>query len=111
MDEVDVPRGWPRHPAVDAALVVLVTAVLVVGAIGEAHPTSPANRVTSSGAPVPVPPAWAYALVVVAAGVLLVRRRRPVLALTVSTTAAGAFSLLGYVNGSVLVAPIIALYS
>ena len=111
MAEADVPRGWREHRAVDAALVTVLTVVLVLGAIGEAHPASPANRLTPAGAPVPVPPAWAYGLVVVAGGVLLLRRRRPALTLVVSVAAVGAYSLLGYVNGSALVAPLVALYA
>ena len=111
MDDLDAPRTWRDHPAVDVVLAALVTLTLLVGSYGEAHPTQPSDKVTPTGAPVPVPPAWAFALVVLAGGILVLRRYRPVLTLLVSTGAVTAFSLLGYVNGSVLLAPVLALYA
>src|SRR5581483_11403877 len=51
------------------------------------------------------------ALVVVAGLVLLARRRWPVPVLAVCVAAVTGYSLLGYVNGAVVVAPVIALYA
>jgi signal transduction histidine kinase len=111
MDDLDTPRTWRDHPAVDVVLAALVTLTLLLGSYGEAHPTQPSDKVTPSGAPVPMPPAWALGLVVLAGAILVLRRHRPVLTLLVTTGATAAFSLLGYVNGSVLVAPVLALYA
>jgi signal transduction histidine kinase len=96
---------------VDVVPAALVTLTLLLGTYGEAHPTQASDKVTPSGAPVPVPPAWAFGLVVLAGVILVLRRRRPVLTLLVTTAATAVFSLLGYVNGSVLVAPVLALYA
>ena len=111
MDDLDVPRSWREHPAADVVLAALVTLVLLLGSAGEAHPTQPSDMATPTGVPVPGPPTLAFGLVVLAGGVLVLRRYRPVLTLLVATGATAAFSLLGYVNGSVLVAPVLALYA
>ena len=50
-------------------------------------------------------------LVAVAALVLVWRRRWPVTVLAVSAAAVTIYTLLGYVNGAVLVAPLVALYT
>jgi len=84
-------------------------AVLLLGSYGEMHPKQPKdlqgfphNHIPHSGA--------ALLLVAVACVALGWRRRRPVPALVVSLAAVTTFSLLGYVNGAVLLAPTIALY-
>src|SRR5260370_39498472 len=94
-------RRWRESPAHDIAVAVLLTAVMLAGAYGEAHPTNPADKV-NSGHPVPYTPTAAFLLVIVAGLVLSWRRRYPVAVLAVSATAVVIFSLLGYVNGAAL---------
>src|SRR6202043_1876904 len=94
-------RRWWASPARDIALAVLLTAVMLAGAYGEAHPNQVSDQ-TVSGHPVPHTPTAAFILVVVAGLVLPACRWYPVAVLAVSTTAVAAFSLLGYVNGAAL---------
>jgi signal transduction histidine kinase len=104
---------WRRlaSPAVrDAILAVVVTVLLLLGSYGEGHPGSPSNRARFRNHVVPNP-GPALLLVAVACLVLAWRRRAPVTVLIVSTAAVSAYSLLGFVNGAVLIAPIIALYT
>ena len=88
--------AWPRwrdSPVRDAVLAVVLTAVIVAGAYGEAHPTRVSDQVIS-GHPVPHTPAAAF-LLVVAAGLVLAWRRRypvPVLAASASWSASSACS-------------------
>ena len=96
-------------PARDAALALAVTAALLYGAYGEAHPSTTAYF--HGGHHLPQTPAAAFILVGVACLVLAWRRRWPVAVLGVSVAAAATFTLLGYLNGAVLVAPMIALYT
>jgi MYXO-CTERM domain-containing protein len=106
-------EGWRRWftPQVrDVLLAVAVTVVLLLGSIGEAHPNDAGNKSQFHGHPVPNPGAWLL-LVVVACLALAWRRRHPVAVLAVSTAAVSGYSLLGYVNGAVLVAPVLALYA
>ena len=108
-----VATAWRRwfSPAVrDAILAVVVTLVLVSGSLGEGNPSNPANRIQFRGHAVPHPGA-AVLLVAVACLALAWRRRYPVAVLAVSVAAVSAYSLLGYVNGAALVAPILALYA
>jgi signal transduction histidine kinase len=108
-----VAAAWQRwfSPAVrDAGLAVLVTLLLVSGSLGEGNPSNPADRTQFRGHAAPHPGA-AVLLVAVACLVLAWRRRYPVTVLVVSTAAVAAYSLLGFVNGAVLVAPILALYT
>ena len=95
----------------DALFAVVVTVVLVAGTYGEAHPGQITNRTQFPGHVAPHPPLAAYLLVVVACLALAWRRRWPVAVLVVSTAAVTAWTLLGYVNGAVLLAPVIALYA
>ncbi|MGH3238345.1 MAG: sensor histidine kinase, partial [Streptosporangiaceae bacterium] len=98
------------RPAVrDMVLALVVTAVLVYGAYGEAHPSTTAYF--TGGHHLPYTPASALILVAVACLVLAWRCRWPVAVLGVSVAAATIYTLLGYVNGAVLVAPMIALYT
>jgi len=103
-------RWWHNSPVRDALLAVLVTVVLLIGSYGEGSPKSPSDRIQFSGhlAPRPGP---ALLLVAVACLVLAWRRRWPVTVLAVSAAAVTAYSLLGFVNGAVLIAPILALYA
>ncbi len=103
-------RRWHSSPVRDALLAVLVTVVLLIGSYGEGSPSSPSDRIQFQGhlAPRPGP---ALLLVAVACLVLAWRRRWPFTVLAVSAAAVTAYSLLGFVNGAVLVAPILALYA
>jgi signal transduction histidine kinase len=103
-------RRWFTVPVRDALLAVAVTVVLLLGSIGEAYPNDPGNKSQFHGHPVPHPGAG-YLLVAVACLALAWRRRHPVAVLAVSTAAVAAYSLLGYVNGAALVAPVLALYA
>jgi signal transduction histidine kinase len=104
-----VRRWWSHPPARDAVVSLVVTAALLYGAYGEAHPSTKAYF--KAGQHLPDTPAVAFILVAVACLVLAWRRRWPVAVLAVSVAAAIVYTLLGYVNGAVLVAPMIALYT
>jgi signal transduction histidine kinase len=103
-------RRWSSPAVRDAALAVLVTLLLVSGSLGEGNPSNPADRIQFRGHAVPHPGA-AVLLVAVACLALAWRRRYPVTVLVVSVAAVSAYSLLGYVNGAALVAPVLALYA
>jgi signal transduction histidine kinase len=104
-------RRFASWPAREAVFAVVVAAILLAGTYGEAHPNSPADRIQFKGHAIPHPPLAALLLVAVACLVLAWRNRWPVGVLAVSTAAVGAYSLLGYVNGAALLAPVIALYA
>jgi signal transduction histidine kinase len=103
-------RRWWDSPARDTGFALAMTALLVAGSYGEAHPTTPSNQVIN-GHPVPHTPDAAYILVAVACLVLAFRRRWPAAVLVTSTVAVAVYSLLGYVNGAALLAPAAALYA
>jgi signal transduction histidine kinase len=96
-------------PLRDAAVAAGATGALVWGAYGEAHPSTTAYF--QGGNHLPRTPSAAFVLVGVACLVLAWRHRSPVAVLGVSVAAATAYTLLGYLNGSALVAPMIALYT
>jgi signal transduction histidine kinase len=104
-------RRWLNSPARDAVFAVLVAVVLVYGSYGEGHPQSPSDRIQFAGRPIPHPAAGALALVAIACLALAWRRRWPVAVLAVSTAAVAGYSLLGYINGAALLAPVLALYA
>lgn len=87
-----------------------MTVALVSGAYGEGHPKQAADQIQFHG-PIPVPPPAALLLVAVACLALAWSRVWPVPVLAVSTPAVVAYTLLGYVNGAALVAPVIALFA
>src|SRR5712691_5173900 len=101
---------WFTSPVRDAILALAVTAVLLLGSLAEGYPKSPSDQIQFRGQPVPHPGA-ALLLVAVACLVLAWRRRWPVAVLAVSAGAVTVYSLLGYVNGASLVAPVLALYA
>ena len=103
-------EAWWSSRTHDMLYALGMTAVLVYGAYGEAHPAQP-GRYFSGSHHVPHTPSAAYLLVAAACLVLAFRRRRPALVLTVSTVAAAVYSLLGYVNGAAVIAPMAALYA
>ena len=90
-------------------LALAVTVALLYGSYGEAHPSNTAYF--QGGHHLPHTPAPALILVAVACLALIWRRRWPVAVLGVSVAAATIYTLLGYVNGAVLVAPMVALYT
>ncbi len=103
-------RRWLASPVRDAFLALVVTLVLVLGSYSEGHPNQLGDVAQFHGRPVPHPTA-ALALVAVACLALAWRRRYPVTVLAVSVAAVAVYSLLGYVNGAVLIAPVLALYA
>jgi signal transduction histidine kinase len=88
---------------------VLLTAVLVAGAYGEAHPGQTSDK-HLGGHPIPHTPAAAYLLVIAAGLALAWRRRHPLPVLVFSTACVAAYSLAGWVNGAALLIPVGALY-
>jgi signal transduction histidine kinase len=110
MDGAAVVRRPGFVPSLrDAAAALGVTAALVYGAYGEAHPSTTAYF--HGGHHLPRTPTAALVLVGAACLVLAGRRRWPVTVLGLSVAAATVYTLLGYLNGSVLVAPMIAVYT
>jgi signal transduction histidine kinase len=103
-------RRWLGSPVRDALLALVLTVLLVLGSLGEGDPKNPADRTQFRGHAVPHPTA-ALVLVGVACVTLAWRRRWPVAVLVVSTAAVTVYSLLGYVNGASLIAPVLALYA
>ena len=114
-DRVSAQTWWQRywHDATirDVTLAVIMTAVTLFGAYGEAHPTSFSAVVVGGKYHVPKTPNVALLLVAVAALVLACRRRYPLTVLTISTAAVAAYSLLGFENGAALLSPTLALYT
>jgi signal transduction histidine kinase len=103
-------RRWSTSPARDAVLALVATAVLMAGTLAESNPKSISDQDLFHGHQVPHPGA-AVLLVAVACLALAWRHRAPVTVLVVSAAAVSLYSLLGYVNGSALIAPVLALYA
>jgi len=103
-------RRWFGLPVSDVLLAIAVTVLLLLGSYGEGNPSNPSDRLQFRGHVIPQPGA-ALLLVAVACLALAWRRRAPVTALAVSIGAVTVYSLLGFVNGAALVAPILALYA
>jgi len=94
----------------DTVSALIMTAVTLFGAYGEAHPNQSSDIVVK-GHHVPYTPNAALLLVAAAALVLAERRRHPITVLAISVTAVSVYSLLGYVNGAALLSPTLALYA
>ena len=112
MNGVGAIRRWWRHPpARDAVLALAITAALLFGAYGEAHPSNP-TAYFNGGHHLP---AYPHARVASSSpwrpSCSPGGSRWPVAVLGVSVAAATVYTLLGYVNGAALVAPMIALYT
>ena len=103
-------RRWFGPQVRDVLIVVVVTVTLLVGSYGEGSPSSPSDRIQFQGHQAPHPGA-ALILVAIASMALLWRRRAPITVLVVSVAAASVYSLLGLVNGAILIAPVLALCS
>ncbi len=103
-------RRWSGSPARDVAFALVVTALLLFGSFGEGDPRSPSDQIMFHHRLAPHPGA-ALLLVAVACLVLAWRRRWPVTVLAVSAAAVTLYSVLGYVNGAALIAPVLALYA
>jgi signal transduction histidine kinase len=104
-------QRWLSSPVSDAVIAVIWTVVLLFGSYGEAHPSSTSDQILFPGHVAPHTPTAALLLVAVACLALAWRRRWPVAVLAVSTAAVVAYTLLGYVNGSVVLAPVLAVYA
>jgi signal transduction histidine kinase len=107
----EIWRSWRASAAHDVVNAVLVTAVLLAASYAEAHPTQRSDLAVFRGRPLPQTPDAALLLVAAACLVLAVKRRYPVTVLLVSTAAVVTYSGLGFVNGAVLLAPPIALFT
>jgi signal transduction histidine kinase len=101
-------EDWQPSPARDAMTAVILTIIAFWAAFGEAHPQDP-GRYFSKSHPLPNTPPEALLLVAVAGGVLAWRHRHPRAVLCVSVAAVVAYSLPGWVNGSSVLLPAIAL--
>jgi signal transduction histidine kinase len=99
--------GW-LPSARDAAVAVVITVIAVLGAYGEAHPSTPGTYFTPPHH-LPHTPDPALLLVGAAGAVLAWRRRYPRLVLCTSTAAVVAYTLPGYENGVALLLPGVAI--
>ncbi len=103
-------QPWREGPARDVLIALGMTVLTILGAYGEAHPTR-SSDIVMNGHHVPHTPDAALLLVAAAGLVLVGRRRYPLVVLTISTAAVMTYSLLGYVNGAALLSPTFALYT
>ncbi len=100
--------GRLRPPARDIVIAALITLTAVAGSYAEAHPSRP----TSYFAPphhLPHTPTMAMLLVAAAGAALAWQRRYPQLVVCVTTALVVAFTLPGYVNGTAVLLPAVAL--
>src|SRR5258708_13199415 len=95
-------RRWLSSPVRDVVSALVVTAVLISGTYGEAHPSSPSDTIQFRGRLVPHPPPVAYLLAAIACLVLAGRRRGPVSVLTLPTPTAAASTLPAHLTPAAL---------
>jgi signal transduction histidine kinase len=100
-------EDWKPSPVRDAVTAGIITIIGYWAAFGEAHPQVP-SRYFSHAHPLPHTPPAALLLIVLAGAVLAWRHRYPRAVVCVSTAAVVAYSLPGWVNGSSLLLPAIA---
>jgi signal transduction histidine kinase len=100
--------GPVRPPAYDLAVAALLAVVAVGGSYAEAHPSQAHNYFTPPHH-LPHTPTAAMLLVLSAGMVLAWRRRYPRLTLCVTTALVVAYSAPGYVNGTAVLLPAMAL--
>jgi signal transduction histidine kinase len=101
-------EDWQPSPVRDALTAAILTIIAFWAAVGEAHPQDPSRYFKGSLHPPSTPPA-AFLLVIAAGVVLAWRHRYPRAVLCASTGAVTAYSLAGWVNGSSLLLPAVAL--
>ncbi|HEY0716174.1 MAG TPA: histidine kinase [Streptosporangiaceae bacterium] len=106
----EVLLRWWRAGTRDAVYALAMTALVLIGAYGEAHPQQVSDQLPPGSAAAHTPEA-ALGLVAVAGLVLAVRHRWPRTVLAVSAGAVAVYSLLGYENGAAVLAPVAALYT
>jgi signal transduction histidine kinase len=99
--------GW-LPSARDAAIAAVITVIALLGAYGEAHPSTPGTYFTGPYHE-PHTPDAALLLVFAGSAVLAWRCRYPRLVLCASTAAVVAYTLPGYENGMALLLPGVAM--
>jgi signal transduction histidine kinase len=104
-------RRWVNSPARDVVFAIVIAVVLVLASYGEGNPRSRSDQIMFPGHRIPHPSPGALVLVGVACLALAWRRQWPVAVLGISTAAVCIYSLLGYVNGAAVLAPVIAVYT
>jgi len=104
-------RYWQNARLRDVILALIMTAITLFGAYGEAHPSSFQNAVVGAQYHIPKTPNVALLLVAAASLALAARRRYPLTVLAVSTAAVVTYTLFGFENGAALLAPTFALYT
>ncbi len=101
-------RLAPR--AFDIGFAMVMAVVTLLASLAEGHPSQQFDK-PAPGQHIPHVSAAAALLVLLSALVLIWRRRAPVAVLVLSLAAALAFTCLGYVNGAVMLNPIVAVYT
>ena len=99
---------WQPSATRDAFTAAIITIIAFWAAFGEAYPRN-SQQYFNAAHPQPHTPPAAFLLIIVAGAVLAWRHRYPRAVLCVSTAAVVAYSLPGWVNGSSLLLPAIAL--
>ncbi len=104
-------RATKQAPSVfDVLLALVVTGLMVIGSVGESHPTTHATAGQIAFIHAHQPGA-AYTLVVLAGLALIWRRRWPVPVLSVIVAFVALYAAAGYVPGAALCAVYVGLYT
>lgn len=101
-------EDWRPSVVRDALTAAILTIIAFWAAFGEAHPQDP-SRYFKGHDHLPYTPPAAFLLVIAAGAVLAGRHRYPRTVLCASTGAVAAYSAAGWVNGSSLLLPAVAL--